>query len=285
MELEALQEAHDDFKAAGATLVAISPQLMPYNSELIKEKKLTFEIFSDPGNKLAHSYRLVHVLPPELREVYLKFGIDVPMHNGDESWSLPLAARFIIDQQCIIRYAEYDADYTVRPEMEHTLSALKHLGETAPESAGKSAPKSTDEPAPESTDEPLRRVLKSQLRRALKINPVDRGTSKMVKVYTGTGDGGKTSLFSGERVSKSTDRIEAYGDADELNSVIGALYGSFGDVDLDLTHELLQIQAELFAIGAWLATSADSTAADALAPLSHVPAARLETSIDRMDAG
>lgn len=107
----------------------------------------------------------------------------------------------------------------------------------------------------------------------------------MVKVYTGTGDGGKTSLFSGERVSKSTDRIEAYGDADELNSVIGALVAALGNVDLDLTHELLQIQAELFAIGAWLATSADSTAAGALQPLSHVPAARLETSIDRMDSG
>ena len=44
-----------------------------------------------------------------------------------------------------------------------------------------------------------------------------------MKIYTGTGDRGKTSLFSGERVSKANDRIEAYGDLDELNSIIGAL--------------------------------------------------------------
>ena len=44
-----------------------------------------------------------------------------------------------------------------------------------------------------------------------------------MKIYTGTGDRGKTSLFSGERVSKANARIEAYGDLDELNSIIGAL--------------------------------------------------------------
>ena len=44
-----------------------------------------------------------------------------------------------------------------------------------------------------------------------------------MKIYTGTGDRGKTSLFSGERVLKSDRRIEAYGDVDELNSLLGAL--------------------------------------------------------------
>ena len=152
MELEALQAAQAEFKAAGASLVAISPQLMPYNSELIKEKNITFDILSDPGNKLAQSYGLVHTLPTELREVYLKFGIDLPMYNGDESWSLPLAARFIIDQECIIRYAEYDADYTARPEIEHTLSALKNLDQNSPETADAGAMNEEAAPEAENTD-------------------------------------------------------------------------------------------------------------------------------------
>lgn len=120
---------------------------MPYNSELIKEKKLSFDILSDPGNKLGQSYGLVHTLPPDLREVYLKFGIDLPMYNGDESWALPMPARFIIDQEGIIRYAEYDPDYTVRPEPEETLEALKNLSGTAEASAAEesSEEKSTEE--------------------------------------------------------------------------------------------------------------------------------------------
>ncbi|MGD8509600.1 MAG: ATP:cob(I)alamin adenosyltransferase, partial [Syntrophobacterales bacterium] len=44
-----------------------------------------------------------------------------------------------------------------------------------------------------------------------------------MKIYTGGGDRGKTSLFSGERVNKSDLRVEAYGDVDELNSLLGAL--------------------------------------------------------------
>ena len=47
-----------------------------------------------------------------------------------------------------------------------------------------------------------------------------------MKIYTGSGDRGKTSLFSGERVSKSDQRVEAYGDVDELNSVLGGLVAS-----------------------------------------------------------
>ena len=44
-----------------------------------------------------------------------------------------------------------------------------------------------------------------------------------MKIYTQTGDQGKTSLFSGERVVKSDARIHAYGDIDELNSVVGVI--------------------------------------------------------------
>ena len=46
-----------------------------------------------------------------------------------------------------------------------------------------------------------------------------------MKIYTGSGDRGRTSLFSGERVGKEDLRIEAYGDVDELNSILGALMG------------------------------------------------------------
>jgi len=59
-----------------------------------------------------------------------------------------------------------------------------------------------------------------------------------MKIYTGTGDRGKTSLFSGERVSKSDGRIDAYGDVDELNSLLGALIAGLADKSPDLTGRL-----------------------------------------------
>ena len=127
MELDALNRAAGEFKALGAAFIAISPQLQTYNKELREEKKLTFEILSDPGNQVAQRYGLTFQLPEDLREVYLKFDIDLPRYNGDDSWTLPLPTMLIIDQKGFIRHAAINADYTVRPEIEETIAALKSM--------------------------------------------------------------------------------------------------------------------------------------------------------------
>ncbi len=107
--------------------MAISPQKAEFNREFTEQKKFTFDLLSDPGNQTAKAYGLVYSMPQDLRKIYLQFGIDVPKHNGDDSWSLPMPARYIIDQTGIIRYAAVEPDHTVRPEPESTIAALKEL--------------------------------------------------------------------------------------------------------------------------------------------------------------
>jgi peroxiredoxin len=127
LELDALNKAAGEFKALGAAFIAISPQLQTYNKELREEKKLTFEILSDPGNQVAQRYGLTFQLPEDLREVYLKFDIDLPRYNGDDSWTLPLPTTLIVDQNGMIQHAAINADYTVRPEPEETVAILKRI--------------------------------------------------------------------------------------------------------------------------------------------------------------
>ena len=127
MELEALQAVIDEIKSLGANLVSISPQLPEFSRKLISQKNLTFELLSDPGNNVARAFGIAFSFPEDLRNLYLKFGLDIPKHNGDDSWTLPMPARYIIDQNSIIRYAEVNPDYTVRPEPEHTIEALKAI--------------------------------------------------------------------------------------------------------------------------------------------------------------
>jgi len=127
LELDALEKASAEFKALGANFIAISPQLQSFNREFREEKKLTFEILSDPGNEVAKRYGLKFKLPDDLKEVYLKFNIDLEKYNGDDSWTLPLPTGLIIDGNGIIRYAEINADYTVRPDPEETIAALKKI--------------------------------------------------------------------------------------------------------------------------------------------------------------
>jgi cob(I)alamin adenosyltransferase len=100
-----------------------------------------------------------------------------------------------------------------------------------------------------------------------------------MKIYTGTGDRGKTSLFSGQRVSKVDDRIESYGDMDELNSTIGALVASLGPEDSEPVEELQQIQSDLFAIGALLATTPDSPAMASITGIGQEHIEFLEKSL------
>ena len=73
-----------------------------------------------------------------------------------------------------------------------------------------------------------------------------------MKIYTKTGDKGKTSLFGGTRVPKHHIRIESYGTVDELNSHIGLLRDQ--DIDAKVIQFLIKIQNELFTIGSMLAT-------------------------------
>lgn len=104
-----------------------------------------------------------------------------------------------------------------------------------------------------------------------------------MKIYTRTGDSGTTGLFGGGRVSKAHPRIEAYGTVDETNAQLGLaralLRGAPGHDELDpVLHAL---QAELFELGADLATPAGSKAVVPRVGAGH--AARLEGLIDRFD--
>jgi len=102
-----------------------------------------------------------------------------------------------------------------------------------------------------------------------------------MKIYTGTGDRGQTSLFSGERVAKSDERIAAYGDVDELNSSLGALVAALAEKNPDLTDRLRQIQTDLFQLSAILAVTPDSPAMDSLAEITDSQIMELEEASRR----
>jgi len=127
VELVALQAILPEITAPGAALVAISPQLPEHNRELIRTRQLTFEILTDRGNEVAAHFGLRFALPDYLREMYRTFPLDLEKFNGEATWTLPIPARFVVDQHGIIRAAESDPDYTTRPEPEDTLEALRAL--------------------------------------------------------------------------------------------------------------------------------------------------------------
>ena len=127
MELEALAKAASDIAALGATLVLISPQKIEHSRKMLKEKGLSAVMLSDPGNEIAARYGLRHKVGEDLKKVYRQFDINLNEYNGDDSWTLPLPARILIDQTGTIRHADISADYTIRPDPQETIEELKKI--------------------------------------------------------------------------------------------------------------------------------------------------------------
>lgn len=106
----------------------------------------------------------------------------------------------------------------------------------------------------------------------------------MVKIYTKTGDRGETGLFNGSRVSKASLRVEAYGDVDELNALLGVVLAFIRNDD-ELCTCLLDIQRDLFVIGAHLADPSARVEAKRgdKASLAEDKVTQLEHWIDRWE--
>jgi cob(I)alamin adenosyltransferase len=103
-----------------------------------------------------------------------------------------------------------------------------------------------------------------------------------MKIYTKTGDRGQTGLLGGTRVSKADLRVAAYGDIDELNSVIGLARAEGVEARVDAWLHV--IQSELFDLGAELATTPDKSVKLSATLLGEAEIARLESHIDALEA-
>ncbi|MEI8309033.1 MAG: cob(I)yrinic acid a,c-diamide adenosyltransferase [Chloroflexales bacterium] len=101
-----------------------------------------------------------------------------------------------------------------------------------------------------------------------------------MKIYTKTGDAGETGLWGGQRVSKDALRVHAYGTADECNAAIGVARAS--GLDAGLAATLGHVQAQLFVVGADLATP--SNGGPNIPRVGAEEIAFLETQIDTLEA-
>ena len=103
-----------------------------------------------------------------------------------------------------------------------------------------------------------------------------------MKIYTKTGDAGETSLFDNSRVSKADPRVDAYGEVDEVNAVLGAALSQ--GVDDDIASVLTTVQKDLFAVGARLADPSSRIAERVTkAAVTTEQIELLETTIDRLE--
>ncbi|MEM1117764.1 MAG: peroxiredoxin-like family protein [Bacteroidota bacterium] len=125
--LRQFQEALSDIEAAGATLVAISPNTPEGALEMEQAQTLTFPVLSDVGNAVSRDFGLVFEVDEDVRDRYRASGVDLAEANGVDAWELPVPATYVIDTDGTIRFAFVEADYTLRASPRDVIEALQSL--------------------------------------------------------------------------------------------------------------------------------------------------------------
>jgi peroxiredoxin len=126
LELKAYQGILPNIVAAGASMVAISPEKPDDTVTTAEKNALTFPVLSDIGQEVGKAFGLVYVFTDELRTAYEGFGLDIPAKNGSPGeWSLPLSATYVIGSDGVILFADTSVDYRRRTDPLDVLKALQ----------------------------------------------------------------------------------------------------------------------------------------------------------------
>lgn len=128
IHLRGFQKSLADFKAAGAQVVAISPQLPDQSLTTQEKDELAFPVLSDVGLNAARSFGIAFELPMALLDLYADFDHPLENSNGVEgAKELPMPATFVIRADRTIAYAHVEADYTRRSEPLEVLNLVRQL--------------------------------------------------------------------------------------------------------------------------------------------------------------
>jgi peroxiredoxin len=127
LQLKAFQRQLFQIRGLGGQLVAISPESAESGLATSLVHRLQYPLLSDRGGAVAKQFGLQFTVPEYLRIVYDRLGVDLPAHNRDDSFALPLPATFVIDQEGRIAYAYVQEDFSQRASIRDILTALYDL--------------------------------------------------------------------------------------------------------------------------------------------------------------
>jgi peroxiredoxin len=122
---EALVAIQSDIKNMGADLVAITPEIERFGAELAGGNGSGLRVLSDINNGYALLLNLAFFVGEEKRQAMTAAGWDITQYQGDDDWTLPIPATFVVGQDRIVKARFIDPDYRRRAGLEDILAALK----------------------------------------------------------------------------------------------------------------------------------------------------------------
>ena len=122
---DALARIEPEVKALGARIVAVTPEVRRFTSELAEATDATFPILSDMDNAYALDVGVAIKVPEDKRAAMVEAGWDISDYMGTRSWMLPIPATFVVNRDGKVKARFVDPDYRKRMDVEDILAALR----------------------------------------------------------------------------------------------------------------------------------------------------------------
>ena len=108
----------------GASVFAVSPQIPEYNHKTVRKTGAAFSIIHDKGYQIMDAYYVSFTIDEKTIQKYRRFGRHIDRANANEDYILPVPATFIIGEDRVIRYIQYDPNYKNRSTVAEVLRNL-----------------------------------------------------------------------------------------------------------------------------------------------------------------
>jgi peroxiredoxin len=124
IQFKVLTRIHDQIKAKGATLVAISPQTNLHYKSICDSNSIDFELLHDKNNAFAEQLGLVLKLQDFVIPYYEQLGVRLEEFNGNKNNAVPIPAVLVVNTKHMIEFAFIDSNYTNRIDLDLLISKL-----------------------------------------------------------------------------------------------------------------------------------------------------------------
>ena len=127
LELRALAAIHDRIRRLGARVVSIMPDSATLTADFAKKNDLPFPVLSDIDLGYSLSLGLIFWVGVEVQRLYQDVGVDLEKYHGNAGYFLPMAAKFIVGQDGLVKARQVNLEFRERMEPEVIVAALERL--------------------------------------------------------------------------------------------------------------------------------------------------------------
>jgi peroxiredoxin len=127
LELRSLAAANADIEQLGARIVSIMPDTAPFTGGYVATNTLPFPVLSDVDLGYSLSLGLIFWVGSEIQDLYRRVGIELEKYHGNHGYFLPMAAKFIVGRDGLVKARQVNIEFRERMEPIVVLETLRSL--------------------------------------------------------------------------------------------------------------------------------------------------------------